>query len=251
MAVSTWTTEGSIAKLLAWRVAEAPEADFVYVEDDGPWSFAAIAARRGAPLRATVRRRRGAPRRPGVVRLGNDERFPAAAFATWMAGAGVIAMHPSAPAHDVADVAESMAAKAVSPTPTTPMRTQPDPAGRRRTPGGAGRHRRTPLLEQHFVAPDAVDGTDTALVLLTSGSTGKPKGVVLTHDNAWVEPAGDGVGVPQRHLAVAAVEPRQAAQPDRKPALAHRRCRPAAVRALRRARRSCCCASSTARSPIG
>jgi len=37
MAVSTWKTEGSIAKLLAWRVAEAPEADFVCVEDDGPF----------------------------------------------------------------------------------------------------------------------------------------------------------------------------------------------------------------------
>jgi long-chain acyl-CoA synthetase len=184
MDVSRWATTGSVAKLLAWRVAEAPDADFVYVEDDGPWSYAAI-AREAVRLYEQLFVAGVSRGDLVIVRVGNDERFAAAAFATWMAGAAVIAMHPSAPAHDVADVAESMGAKAALADPDdTDARAAGVPViYSRRVPMADTDE--TPLLEQHFVAPEAVEGTDTALVLLTSGSTGKPKGVALTHDNAW------------------------------------------------------------------
>jgi long-chain acyl-CoA synthetase len=184
MDVSTWTTTGSIAKLLAWRVAEAPDADFVHVEDDGPWSYAAI-AREAVRLYEQLFVAGVGRGDLVIVRVGNDERFPAAAFATWMAGAGVIAMHPAAPLRDVTDVAESMRAKAVlaDPDDTDAHAARVPVIDSHRVPQADTDE--TPLLEQHFVEPDAVDGTDTALVLLTSGSTGKPKGVALTHDNAW------------------------------------------------------------------
>ena len=184
MHLTTWTAEGSIAKLLAWRVAEAPDADFVYVEDDGPWSYAAI-AREAVRLYEQLFVAGVSRGDLVIVRVGNDERFPAAAFATWMAGAGVIAMHPSAPAHDVTDVAESMTAKAViaDPGDAAAHAAALPVIDSRRVPQTDTDE--TPLLEQHFVVPDAVNGADTALVLLTSGSTGKPKGVALTHDNAW------------------------------------------------------------------
>src|ERR1700722_9830219 len=107
MDAAGWTTDGSLAKLLQWRLSEEPDHAFLYVEDDGPWSYAAIAAQalriRDRLLDAGVR--------PGdrvIVRIGNDQRFPAAAFAVWLASAAVIAMHPAAPAHDVAGVAAAM-----------------------------------------------------------------------------------------------------------------------------------------------
>jgi long-chain acyl-CoA synthetase len=188
MGSATWTADGSVGKLLQWRVTEDPGHEFLYVEDDGPWTFRAIAA-------AAVRLHDGlvaAGVTRGdrvIVRAGNDERFPAAAFAVWMAGGGVIAMHPSAPAQDVSDVAESMTAAAIITDPgDTAVRT----AGRpvidvaRFEPCYD-----TPLTgdaaarADRFVVPADIDGSAVALVLLTSGSTGRPKGVVLTHDNAW------------------------------------------------------------------
>lgn len=182
MDAASWTTDGSIASLLGWRVEEDPEHPFLYVEDDGPWSYGDVAAEAARVHRRLV----DAGVRKGdlvVVRLGNDQRFPAAAFGVWLASGGVIAMHPAAPARDLADVAEAMAPTAVIADPdddgahavgTLPViDIRPYPAG-----GGDPGHRQ-------FVTPARVVGTDTALVLLTSGSTGKPKGVVLSHDNAW------------------------------------------------------------------
>jgi long-chain acyl-CoA synthetase len=186
MHAATWTTDGSIAKLLQWRVDENPDHAFLYVEDDGPWSYAAVAAE-------AVRIHRGLLAvgvRPGdlvIVRLGNDQRFPAAAFATWMASAGVIAMHAAAPAHDVADVAAAMRPTAIIADPDD---VGAQAVGTLAVVGVApfGRHPRNDRPcppSQGYCAPAGVNGTDTALVLLTSGSTGKPKGVALTHDNAW------------------------------------------------------------------
>src|SRR5262249_46365470 len=62
---------GSLAKLLAWRAAENPDAGFMFVEDDGPWTYgqlAAAAARIAAALNV-------APGERVIVRVGNDERF--------------------------------------------------------------------------------------------------------------------------------------------------------------------------------
>jgi long-chain acyl-CoA synthetase len=184
MTNTNWRTEGSLAALLGWRLGESPDHPFLYVEDDGPWSFAAIAA--GAQrLRDRLVETGVVPGDLVVVRLGNDERFAAALMGVWLAGAGVVAMHPSAPAHDIEAVIASMRPAAVIAGPA-------DVAAH----AGLG----VPVVDAEpfkpgigpadpavaaFHAPTAVSGSDTALVLLTSGSTGKPKGVVLTHDNAW------------------------------------------------------------------
>lgn len=182
--VNTWTTDGSIGKLLRWRVEEKPDHGFMFVEDDGPWTYRSIAAE--AVAAADELRAAGVGRGDLViVRAGNDERFLAAAAAVWMCGGGVVAMHPAAPANDVGDVIESMSVRAVVGDPddhaahagSVPVvdMARFAPTGRR----GAAE------LAARFSTPDDATGSDTALVLLTSGSTGKPKGVVLSHDNAW------------------------------------------------------------------
>jgi long-chain acyl-CoA synthetase len=183
MDTASWTTTGSIAKLLAWRVSEAPDHPFCYVEDDGPWSYVDVADEAAHIARQLI----DAGVRPGelvLVRLGNDQRFPAAAFGVWMAGAGLIAMHPGAPATDVVDVVASMGAVAILADPADEaahaVSEIPVVAVGGRPAGAAGGGR----TASEFTAPD-VDGSATALVLLTSGSTGKPKGVALSHDNAW------------------------------------------------------------------
>jgi long-chain acyl-CoA synthetase len=184
MTATSWTTDGSIAKLLQWRLSEAPHHPFLYVEDDGPWSYAAVAAE-AQRLRTRVV---DAGVRAGdlvVVRVGNDQRFPAAVFAVWLAAAGVIAMHPAAPAQDLAAVAASMRPAAIIADPSDVAAHDGGLPVVDASPFGSDAEDTGSLSMDAFCAPELVGGAETALVLLTSGSTGKPKGVVLSHDNAW------------------------------------------------------------------
>src|SRR5262249_55216652 len=119
-----------------------------------------------------------------LVRVGNDERFPAAAFGVWMAGAGMIAMHPSAPRQDIIDVAESMCPSVIIADPADAVvRDAGLPVVD--TTSFAPRGDESDSDADRFDVPEDIVGSDTALVLLTSGSTGRPKGVALTHDSAW------------------------------------------------------------------
>jgi acyl-coenzyme A synthetase/AMP-(fatty) acid ligase len=65
---------GSLAVLLAWRDAEAPEHPFLFIEDQSAWTFGelrAAAARLAGELAAA-----GVSRGDRVLcRIGNDERF--------------------------------------------------------------------------------------------------------------------------------------------------------------------------------
>lgn len=179
-----WAAEGSLAKLLAWRVAEQAERDFLYVEDDGPWSYGEIASRAVDYHDILI----GAGVGHGdsvLVRVGNDERFPAASFAAWMAGAAVIAMHPSAPRHEIVDVIGSMEPVAIIADPADGPAHESGLLTVEAAPFGPANPAEYVDLAERFAAPEIVAGSEKALVLLTSGSTGKPKGVVLTHEGAW------------------------------------------------------------------
>jgi len=98
---------GSLAVLLAWRDAEAPEHPFLFIEDQSAWTFGELttaAARLAGELAAA-----GVSRGDRVLcRIGNDERFLAVLAAGWSLGAAVIAMHPGVPHHDAHRVATSM-----------------------------------------------------------------------------------------------------------------------------------------------
>ncbi|GAF43039.1 class I adenylate-forming enzyme family protein [Rhodococcus wratislaviensis] len=177
MSTTTWP-EGNIAHLLAVRAAEAPGAGFVYADRQGPWTYADIAA--AAALVAERLRAQGVAQGDRVVvRIGNDERFPVAAYAVWSVGAVVVPMHPRVPVSDAFAIRDVLGPVAVlgdteDPLATTLIAPFLDVA---RFPAGKD--------EQVELDVAAVDADAPALVLLTSGSTGTPKGVPLTHANAW------------------------------------------------------------------
>ncbi|MDT7675042.1 MAG: long-chain acyl-CoA synthetase [Pseudonocardiales bacterium] len=173
---------GSLARLLAWRLAELPGRGFLYVEDDGPWSFARLAA---ASVTVSEQLATVTAGDRVVVRVGNDERFLPAASAVWCRRAAVVAVHPAAPAEEVARIVAAMGATAVICDPGDPAVTAvgvPVVTFPRFAPADGPE---ITELAARYRPPGGDVGAEAALVLLTSGSTGEPKGVVLTHDNAW------------------------------------------------------------------
>ncbi|MDT7777224.1 MAG: hypothetical protein QOC67_6148, partial [Pseudonocardiales bacterium] len=164
---------GSLARLLGWRLAELPGRGFLYVEDDGPWSFARLAA-----ASVTVGEQLGAVAAGDrvVVRVGNDERFLPAASAVWCRRAAVVAVPPAAPAEEVARIVAAMGATAVICDPGDPVVTEvtvgvPVVTFPRFAPADGPE---ITELAARYRPPGGDVGAEAALVLLTSGSTGEP-----------------------------------------------------------------------------
>jgi long-chain acyl-CoA synthetase len=164
---------GSLARLIQWRLDERPDFDFLWVEDDGPWSIARLGAAavdvEGRLAAADI----GAGDRI-LVRLGNDERFLPALVAIWLRRALPVVMHPATPLLTARDTSAEMGTRVAICTPDDSFAPALSFEPVDRQPPGLF----------HLESPDVPDD-DPAVVLLTSGSTGKPKGVTLSHGNLW------------------------------------------------------------------
>jgi long-chain acyl-CoA synthetase len=170
---------GSLALLLAERVAEGPDRQLLFVEDEGPWRVGQLAAAATGLADALAAAGVGGGQRV-VVRLGNDERFLVALVATWLRRSAAIAMHPATPVDDVRRVVADLGAAAMIADPDDRVGDGIDlPVI------GVGRIDLAAPSAVRLEIPSGVVEDDEAVILLTSGSTGSPKGVVLTHANGW------------------------------------------------------------------
>jgi len=178
-AAPAFEPRGSVIRLLGCRAAERPDHPFLWVEEDGPWTLAALAAEAGRVRTGLVRIGVATGRRV-LLRAGNEASFLPAIAGVWLHDCVPVVMHPGAPAAEALEVAEAMDAAAV-------LGTGDDPAlrlgGAMRALGLAAPTRDAPPPVR-LEAPEVSEAA-TALVLLTSGSTGRPKGVSLSHAAVW------------------------------------------------------------------
>jgi long-chain acyl-CoA synthetase len=180
--------EGSLAHLLQWRLDERPDLPFLWVEDDGPWTFADLGAV-ASDLEVRLAQAGVGSHDRVLVRLGNDERFLPALIAVWLRGGLAVAMHPSTPPLAARDISAEMQTSLVVCAPGDPLADEPGTGGESLAltvnPVERGAARSGGLTQTTILAVPSVATDDPAVVLLTSGSTGRPKGVTLSHRNIW------------------------------------------------------------------